>query len=249
MASTTQVRLARRSGGRARRRHLLLRHRGPAAARRRPAAAAGRLPLPRPLHARPDERREVLRRAGRGRRRDRRRHGVRGRGEPQPVVRRGRRWCSPTPAGRRVRSATAAACASSTRRSAPISTALGVLGMPGFTAYAGLLEIGKPQPGETVVVAAATGPVGSAVGQIAKLKGARAVGIAGGDQQVPRAGGGVRLRRRASTTAPPRSPRTSTAAVPDGIDVYFENVGGPVLREVREADEPLRPDAGLRPGR
>jgi hypothetical protein len=62
---------------------------------------------------------------------------------------------------------------------APISTAVGVLGMPGFTAYAGLLEIGRPKAGETVVVAAATGPVGSAVGQIAKVKGARAVGIAG----------------------------------------------------------------------
>ncbi|MEO7350783.1 MAG: NADP-dependent oxidoreductase, partial [Marmoricola sp.] len=65
----------------------------------------------------------------------------------------------------------------------PVSTALGVLGMPGFTAYAGLLEIGRPQPGETVVVAAATGPVGSAVGQIAKVKGARAVGIAGGEHK------------------------------------------------------------------
>ncbi|MBR7503571.1 NADP-dependent oxidoreductase, partial [Mycobacterium tuberculosis] len=57
---------------------------------------------------------------------------------------------------------------------APVSTALGVLGMPGFTAYAGLLEIGMPKPGETVVVAAATGPVGSVVGQIAKIVGARA---------------------------------------------------------------------------
>ena len=66
---------------------------------------------------------------------------------------------------------------------APVSTALGVLGMPGFTAYGGLLEIGRPQPGETVVVAAATGPVGSAVGQIAKVKGARAVGIAGGPEK------------------------------------------------------------------
>ena len=66
---------------------------------------------------------------------------------------------------------------------APVSTALGVLGMPGFTAYAGLLEIGKPKPGETVVVAAATGPVGSAVGQIARIKGARAVGIAGGPEK------------------------------------------------------------------
>ena len=69
---------------------------------------------------------------------------------------------------------------------APVSTALGVLGMPGFTAYAGLLEIGKPQPGETVVVAAATGPVGSAVGQIARLKGARAVGIAGAPRSAGR---------------------------------------------------------------
>src|SRR5215213_6542184 len=63
---------------------------------------------------------------------------------------------------------------------APISTAVGVLGMPGMTAYTGLLDIGKPQAGETVVVAAASGAVGSAVGQIAKIKGARAVGIAGG---------------------------------------------------------------------
>src|SRR6267378_539707 len=62
----------------------------------------------------------------------------------------------------------------------PVSTAVGVLGMPGMTAYTGLLDIGKPQPGETVVVAAASGAVGSAVGQIARIKGARAVGIAGG---------------------------------------------------------------------
>ena len=65
----------------------------------------------------------------------------------------------------------------------PVSTAVGVLGMPGMTAYTGLLDIGKPQPGETVVVAAASGAVGSAVGQIAKIKGARAVGIAGGKEK------------------------------------------------------------------
>src|SRR3546814_20409296 len=65
-------------------------------------------------------------------------------------------------------------------RFAPPSTALGVLGMPGLTAYAGLLEIGKPKEGETVVVAAGAGPVGSPVGQIAKIKGCRGVGIAGG---------------------------------------------------------------------
>src|SRR3984957_16097717 len=65
-------------------------------------------------------------------------------------------------------------------KAAPITTGLGVLGMPGFTAYAGLNLIGKPKPGETVVVAAASGPVGSLVGQLARLAGARAVGIAGG---------------------------------------------------------------------
>ncbi|MGA7862675.1 MAG: NADP-dependent oxidoreductase [Stellaceae bacterium] len=66
---------------------------------------------------------------------------------------------------------------------APVTTALGVLGMPGFTAYGGLRSIGKPQPGETVVAAAASGPVGSLVGQLAKLAGARAVGIAGGPEK------------------------------------------------------------------
>jgi NADPH-dependent curcumin reductase len=115
--------------------------------------------------------------------------------------------------------------------SAPISTALGVLGMPGFTAYAGLLELGRPQPGETVVVAAATGPVGSAVGQIAKVKGARAVGIAGGEKKrqalLDEFGFDVAVDHRSPTFADDLA-----AAVPDGVDVYFENVGGPVTREV-----------------
>jgi len=114
---------------------------------------------------------------------------------------------------------------------APVSTALGVLGMPGFTAYAGLLEIGRPQPGETVVVAAATGPVGSAVGQIAGLKGARAVGIAGGPEKcrslIDDFGFDAAVDHRSSTF-----PDDLAAAVPDGIDVYFENVGGHVAREV-----------------
>ena len=113
----------------------------------------------------------------------------------------------------------------------PVSTALGVLGMPGFTAYAGLLEIGRPQPGETVVVAAATGPVGSAVGQIARLKGARAVGIAGGPDKcralLEDFGFDAALDHRSPTFA-----ADLAAAVPDGIDVYFENVGGHVAREV-----------------
>jgi NADPH-dependent curcumin reductase CurA len=115
-------------------------------------------------------------------------------------------------------------------RLAPVSTALGVMGMPGFTAYAGLLEIGRPQPGETVVVAAATGPVGSAVGQIAKIKGARAVGIAGGPEKrqalLDEFGFDVALDHRSPTFA-----ADLEAAVPDGIDVYFENVGGAVSRQ------------------
>lgn len=120
--------------------------------------------------------------------------------------------------------------ASRTRRidaGAPASTALGVLGMPGFTAYAGLLEIGRPKEGETVVVAAAAGPVGSAVGQIARLKGARAVGIAGGEEK-------CRLLRDTfgfDAVVDHRSPTFTDdlkAATPDGVDVYFENVAGPV---------------------
>src|SRR5262249_7146467 len=67
---------------------------------------------------------------------------------------------------------------------APISTALGVLGMPGFTAYFGLLDVGQPKPGETVLVSAAAGAVGSVVGQVAKLHGCRAVGVAGSDAKV-----------------------------------------------------------------
>ncbi|WP_030484911.1 NADP-dependent oxidoreductase [Nocardioides aequoreus] len=114
---------------------------------------------------------------------------------------------------------------------APISTALGVMGMPGFTAYAGLLEIGRPQPGETVVVAAATGPVGSAVGQIARARGARAVGIAGGPEKrqalLDDFGFDVALDHRSPDFADELA-----GAVPDGVDVYFENVGGEVTRQV-----------------
>lgn len=114
---------------------------------------------------------------------------------------------------------------------APLSTALGVLGMPGFTAYAGLLEIGRPQPDETVVVAAATGPVGSAVGQIARIKGARAVGIAGGPEKcralIDEFGFDAAVDHRSPTFRDDLD-----AATPDGIDVYFENVGGPVTDAV-----------------
>jgi NADPH-dependent curcumin reductase CurA len=110
---------------------------------------------------------------------------------------------------------------------APISASLGVLGMPGFTAYSGLLTIGQPKAGETVVVAAASGPVGSAVGQIAKIKGARAVGIAGGADKcayiLEHFGFDAAIDHRAPDFA-----AQLAAACPGGIDVYFENVGGPI---------------------
>src|SRR5215475_15994944 len=110
---------------------------------------------------------------------------------------------------------------------APITTALGVLGMPGFTAWAGLLNIGKPQPGETVVVAAASGPVGSAVGQIAMIKGARAVGIAGGAPKCAYVRDQLSLDHVVDHRAPDFAEQLADAC-PNGIDVYFENVGGAV---------------------
>jgi hypothetical protein len=114
---------------------------------------------------------------------------------------------------------------------APVSTALGVLGMPGFTAYSGLQAIGKPQRGETVVVAAASGPVGSLVGQLAKLAGARAVGIAGGAEKCTFVKNELRFDAAVDHRAAD-FPAQLAAACPDGIDVYFENVGGAVWQAV-----------------
>lgn len=114
---------------------------------------------------------------------------------------------------------------------APISTALGVLGMPGMTAYCGLLEIGKPQAGETVVVAAASGAVGSVVGQIAKIKGARAVGIAGGADKCRYVKDELSFDDCLDHRAPDFAARLK-AACTKGIDVYFENVGGAVFDAV-----------------
>ncbi|QJQ07407.1 NADP-dependent oxidoreductase [Undibacterium piscinae] len=111
------------------------------------------------------------------------------------------------------------------------SLALGVLGMPGFTAYMGLLDIGQPKAGETVVVAAASGAVGSVVGQIAKLKGCHVVGIAGGADKcrsvVEELGFDVCIDHRSPDFA-----AQLAAACPKGIDVYFENVGGAVFDAV-----------------
>ena len=113
----------------------------------------------------------------------------------------------------------------------PLSTALGVLGMPGLTAYTGLLNIGQPKPGEAVCVAAATGPVGSLVGQIAKIKGARAIGIAGGPEKckalIEEFGFDAAVDHKAANFA-----KELATACPKGIDVYFENVGGEVWTAV-----------------
>lgn len=113
----------------------------------------------------------------------------------------------------------------------PLSYALGVLGMPGMTAYTGLMNIGRPEAGETLVVAAASGAVGSVVGQIGKVLGCRVVGIAGGPEKCAFVRGELGfdacLDRREADLA-----GRLEAACPGGIDVYFENVGGAVFDAV-----------------
>jgi len=113
----------------------------------------------------------------------------------------------------------------------PISTAIGVLGMPGATAYVGLLDIGQPKPGETVVVSAASGAVGSIVGQLAKVKGCRAVGVAGSADKcryvVEELGFDACINYKTDDLVP-----ALRAACPEGIDIYFENVGGRVFAAV-----------------
>ncbi|MGE0613895.1 MAG: NADP-dependent oxidoreductase [Hyphomicrobiales bacterium] len=116
-------------------------------------------------------------------------------------------------------------------RAAPISTSLGVLGMPGMTAWAGLKNIGQPKKGETLVVAAASGAVGGLVGQIARLQGARAVGIAGSAEKCAYVTGELGfdacINHRDSDFA-----EQLAKACPEGIDIYWENVGGPVFEAV-----------------
>lgn len=111
------------------------------------------------------------------------------------------------------------------------SFALGIMGMPGFTAYMGLLDIGQPKAGETIVVAAATGPVGATVGQIGKIKGCRVVGVAGGEDKCRHAvdvlGFDACIDHKADDFA-----EQLAQACPQGIDVYFENVGGKVFDAV-----------------
>ena len=113
----------------------------------------------------------------------------------------------------------------------PPSTALGMLGMTGYTAYQGLLNVARVTEGDTVVVSAASGAVGQAVGQLAKIHGARAVGIAGGPRKcafcVDELGFDACVDYKAGDL-----PNALAAAVPEGIDIYFENVGGDVLEAV-----------------
>lgn len=111
------------------------------------------------------------------------------------------------------------------------SYALGVLGMPGFTAFMGLAEIGQPRPGDTLVVAAATGPVGATVGQLAKLWGCKVVGVAGGDEKCRYAKEILGFDRCLDHRAADFEQQLE-AACPDGIDIYFENVGGRVFDAV-----------------
>jgi NADPH-dependent curcumin reductase CurA len=111
---------------------------------------------------------------------------------------------------------------------APVSTALGVLGLPGLAGYTGLIYVGEPRPGQTVLVSAATGPVGCTAGQAARMVGARAVGIAGSREKceyaVSELGYAACINYRSGDLA-----AQIRNACPDGVDVYFDNVGGEVL--------------------
>ncbi|WP_049922304.1 NADP-dependent oxidoreductase [Halopiger djelfimassiliensis] len=114
----------------------------------------------------------------------------------------------------------------------PISTALGVLGMPGVTAYWGLHDIGDPTPGDTVVVSAAAGAVGSVVGQLARLNGARVVGTAGSDEKTAWLTDELGFDAAVNYTETDDLGDAMAAACPDGVDVYFDNVGGPITDAV-----------------
>src|SRR2546422_10505216 len=123
-------------------------------------------------------------------------------------------------------------------QAAPISTALGILGMPGLTAYVGLYDIAQPKPGETVVVSAAAGAVGSVVGQLAKIRGCRVAGIASTKEKC----GHVLKDLDFDACVSYRVPDLGAVlrdACPNGIDVYFDNVGGDVLKAVLKNVNPF----------
>ncbi|MDQ0298330.1 NADPH-dependent curcumin reductase CurA [Salibacterium salarium] len=111
---------------------------------------------------------------------------------------------------------------------APLSTYLGILGLTGLTAYFGLLDIGRPAEGETVVVSGAAGAVGMVAGQIAKLRGARVVGIAGTDKKTEYLKSELRFNETINYNTTDDLVKSVKQACPEGVDVYFDNVGGPV---------------------
>jgi NADPH-dependent curcumin reductase CurA len=115
---------------------------------------------------------------------------------------------------------------------APVSTALGVLGMPGLTAYFGLLDIADPQPGETVVVSGAAGAVGSTVGQIAKIRGCRVVGIAGSDEKIRHLVDELGFDAAFNYKTTQDYKAEVKRLCPEGVDVYFDNVGGAITDAV-----------------
>jgi NADPH:quinone reductase len=114
----------------------------------------------------------------------------------------------------------------------PISTALGVLGMPGVTAYFGTTDVAEPKPGDTVVVSAAAGAVGSVVGQLARLSGARVVGTAGSDEKTTWLTDELGFDAAINYRTTDDVPSAVAEACPGGIDVYFDNVGGPITDAV-----------------
>ncbi|MCY8519252.1 NADP-dependent oxidoreductase [Bacillus atrophaeus] len=115
---------------------------------------------------------------------------------------------------------------------APASAYLGILGMTGLTAYFGLMDIGRPKQGETVVVSGAAGAVGSTVGQIAKIKGARVVGIAGSDEKIAYLKDELQFDEAINYKTEDGIQKALSDACPDGVDVYFDNVGGPISDSV-----------------
>ncbi len=115
----------------------------------------------------------------------------------------------------------------------PISTSIGVLGMPGLTAYFGLLDVCEPKPGDTVVVSSASGAVGAVVGQIAKIGGCRVIGIAGSDEKVSYVVDELGFDAGINYKAENVSEALGLVA-PDGVDCYFDNVGGPITEAVME---------------
>ncbi len=153
--------------------------------------------------------------------------GRAGRRLPQRRVARGHVGSCTTSAGARPRSWTGAACAAVDPSVAPVSTALGVLGMPGITAYVGIVDIGAVEEGETVFVSGAAGAVGSIAAQLARMRGARVIGSAGTPEKV------AWLRELGLDGAFDYSETPTREALrelaPDGIDVYFDNVGGETL--------------------